>query len=436
MNSRFRGTALPSVPGNRASTVVNAMNEQSTLLVTVTGRDRPGVSARLLSTLSVFPVTLVDLEQVVIGGRLVLGALIAVDESVAPGVSGDRVFDEVRSAVEKTSIDLEMEAEFASGNGRVTVSADDRLHMTLLADPLRPGALGAITSCIARAGANIERIERLASYPVTSIELEVSGADPETLRGDLAMEAATQQIDVALQPSGLHRRAKHLIVMDVDSTLIQGEVIELLAEHAGCADEVARVTEEAMRGELDFEESLRRRVALLKGLDASAMDAVRERLVLTAGARTLVRTLKRLGYEFAIVSGGFTQITDALVDRLGLDYSAANTLEVVDGKLTGGLVGPVIDRGGKAEALRGFAAEAGVPLSRTVAIGDGANDLDMLRAAGLGVAFNAKPVVREQADTSVSVPYLDTILFLLGISREEVEAADRQGGSPEPHDAR
>lgn len=402
------------------------MNDHPTLLVTVTGRDRPGVSARLLSTLSVFPVVLVDLEQVVVGGRLVLSALLTVDENVAPGVSHDRVFEEVRSAVDKTAIDLDMDVEFSGDdNGRVGASSTDQLHVTVLADPLRPGALGAIASCVARAGANIDRIEQLASYPVTSIELDISGADSEQLRADLSTEAATQSIDVALQSSGLHRRAKHLIVMDVDSTLIQGEVIELLANHAGCAEEVAHVTEEAMRGSLDFEESLRRRVALLKGLDASALDAVREELVLTPGARTLTRTLERLGYECAIVSGGFTQITDALVDELGIDYTAANTLEVVDGKLTGKLTGPIIDREGKAEALRRFAAESGVPLNQTVAIGDGANDLDMLRAAGLGVAFNAKPVVREQADTSVNVPYLDTILFLLGFSRQEVEAADR-----------
>ncbi|GAA1782239.1 phosphoserine phosphatase SerB [Streptomonospora arabica] len=377
-----------------------------------------------------FPVILVDLEQVVVGGRLVLSALVTVDESVAPGVRHDRVFTEIRSAVDKTCIDLDMDVEFSNGNGRVTAASAEQLHVTVLADPLRPGALGAIASCVARAGANIERIERLASYPVTSIELDISGADPERLRGDLSMEAATQSIDVALQPSGLHRRGKHLIVMDVDSTLIQGEVIELLAEHAGCAEEVARVTEEAMRGELDFEDSLRRRVALLKGLDASAVDEVREKLVLAPGARTLVRTLKRLGYECAIVSGGFAQVTDALVERLGIDYSMANTLEIVDGKLTGQLVGPIVDRKGKAEALRRFAGEAGVPLNQTVAIGDGANDLDMLQAAGLGVAFNAKPVVREQADTSVSVPYLDTIVYLLGVSREEVEAADR-GADPE-----
>ncbi|NYE44922.1 phosphoserine phosphatase [Spinactinospora alkalitolerans] len=384
------------------------------------------MSARLLSTLSVFPVTLADLEQVVIGGRLVLGALLSVDDRVAPGVSRDRVFEEVRSAIEKTVVDLGMQVECSDGNGRVSAAGTGKLHVTILANPLRPGALGAIASCVARAGANIDRIERLASYPVTSIELVVSGADTEQLRADLAMEAATQSIDVAVQPSGLHRRGKHLVVMDVDSTLIQGEVIELLAEHAGCAEEVARVTAEAMRGELDFEESLRRRVALLKGLDASALDDVREKLVLTPGARTLVRTLKRLGYECAIVSGGFSQVTDALVERLGIDHSAANTLEIVDGRLTGGLVGPIIDRKGKATALERFAAEAGVPLTQTVAIGDGANDLDMLQTAGLGVAFNAKPLVREQADTSVSVPYLDTIVFLLGVSREEIEAADRK----------
>lgn len=397
----------------------------STLLVTVTGPDRPGVSARLLNTLAAFPVTIADLEQVLISDRLVLGAVLRVDDRAAPGVRREALFEEIRSALHKVAADLGMEVQIEDGDGDGFPAAADKLRVTVLANPLRPSALGAITSCIARGEANIDRIERLASYPVTAIELTVSGGDPDRLRAELSTEAAAQAIDIAVQPSGLHRRAKHLIVMDVDSTLIQGEVIELLAEHAGCAEEVAQVTDEAMRGELDFEESLRRRVALLKGLDVGALDQVRERLVLAPGARTLVRTLKRLGYEFAIVSGGFTQVTDGLVERLGIDYSAANTLEVVDGKLTGGLAGPVVDRKGKASALRRFAADAGVPLNQTVAIGDGANDLDMLQAAGLGVAYNAKPVVREAADTSVSVPYLDTIVFLLGISREEVEAADR-----------
>jgi phosphoserine phosphatase len=288
--------------------------------------------------------------------------------------------------------------------------------------------MAGIAGRVAASGANIDRIERLSSYPVTCIEMAVSGADPQAMRAELAAEAALQKVDVAVQRSGLSRRAKRLIVMDVDSTLIQGEVIELLARHAGCLDEVARVTEQAMQGELDFAESLVRRVALLEGLSEQIFEKVVKEVVLTPGARTLVRTLKRLDYRFAIVSGGFTQITDALVADLGIDYSAANTLEVVDGRLTGRVVGEIVDRPGKARALERFASQAGVPLSQTVAIGDGANDLDMLAAAGLGIAFNAKPVVRQAADTALNVPYLDSILYLLGISRDEVEAADAEDG--------
>jgi phosphoserine phosphatase len=235
-----------------------------------------------------------------------------------------------------------------------------------------------------------------------------------------------------VEPSGLHRKAKRLLVMDVDSTLVQGEVIEMLAARAGVRDEVARVTESAMRGEIDFEESLRARVSALAGLDAEALEQVRREVVLTPGARTLVRTLKRVGYLLAVVSGGFTQVIDPLREELGLDFAAANTLEVVDGRLTGRLVGPVVDRAGKAAALRRFAVDAGVPLSQTVAVGDGANDLDMIAAAGLGIAFNAKPVVREAADTAVSVPYLDAVLYLLGISREDIEAADAAEGLVTP----
>jgi phosphoserine phosphatase len=222
-------------------------------------------------------------------------------------------------------------------------------------------------------------------------------------------------------------------VLDVEQVVIRGRlvlgVLVTAGDHEGALRAgVARVTEAAMHGELDFEASLRQRVELLAGLAVEAIDEVRRAVVLTPGARTLVRTLKRLDHEVGIVSGGFTQITDALVAELGIHYSAANTLEVVDGRLTGRLVGPVVDRAGKAEALERFAAAAGVPLAQTVAIGDGANDLDMLARAGLGVAFNAKPLVREAADAALSVPYLDAILFLLGISREEVEAADAEAG--------
>jgi phosphoserine phosphatase len=301
--------------------------------------------------------------------------------------------------------------------------------VTVLGSPLLPAAMAGIAGRIAAYGANIDRIERLAAHPVTCIELEVSGADPDGLRAALATEAAEQQVDVAVQRAGLYRKAKRLIVMDVDSTLIQGEVIELLAEHAGCADKVAEITAAAMRGELDFEGALRERVALLAGIDAGAIDDVRRSVELASGARTFVRTLKRLDYRFAIVSGGFTQVTDSLVAELGIDYAAANTLEIANGKLTGRLTGPIIDRAAKAAALRRFAADARVPVSQTVAIGDGANDLDMIQAAGLGIAFNAKPVVRRLADTAVNVPHMDAILFLLGISRDEIEAADAEDTS-------
>lgn len=405
-------------PGRRACNVYPDMDtEQRTLLVRLTGQDRPGVTAQLFDALSAYPVEVLDVEQVVIRGQLVLGALIGLGHTDA---------ETVGQAMRRITAELDMDAEIVAGAGDTEQGRRGHLHVTVLGSPLLPPAMGGVAGRIAACGANIDRIERLARYPVTCLEMQVSGAAPDWLRAELTAEAAAQEVDVAVQRSGLHRRAKRLIVMDVDSTLVQGEVIELLAEHAGCAGEVARVTEAAMRGELDFEESLRERVALLEGLDARILDDVRRDLRLAPGARTLVRTLKRLDYRFAIVSGGFSQITDGLVERLGIDYSASNTLEIEDGVLTGRLLGPVIDRGGKAKALARFAQEAGVEPSQTVAIGDGANDLDMLAGAGLGIAFNARQAVREAADTAVNVPYLDAILYLLGISRDEVEVADAE----------
>jgi phosphoserine phosphatase len=396
------------------------MATERTLLVTLTGHDRPGVTSALFGALSPFPVEVVDVEQVVIRGRLVLGVLLT--------SRGESTEAALRRAVEDAAADLGMEVEIAGGMGDNQKRRSGRVHVSVLSSPLRPDAVAGVARRIAGCGANIDRIVRLARYPVTCLELEVSGADPDGLRAALAVEAAAQQIDVAVQRSGLRRRAKRLIVMDVDSTLIQDEVIELMAARAGCLDEVAAITAAAMRGDLDFAAALAARVSLLAGLDAAVLDDVRGQVRLAPGARTLVRTLKRLDFRFAIVSGGFTQITDALVAELGLDYAAANTLEVADGRLTGRVIGPILDRAGKAAALERFAELAGVPLSQTVAIGDGANDLDMIARAGLGVAFNAKPLVREAADATVNVPYLDAILYLLGISREDVEAADLEDG--------
>lgn len=393
-----------------------------TLLITLTGLDRPGVTSSVFTALSTAGVEVLDIEQIVLRGRLILGVL----------VTTPRNLRKVQSAVEETAAGLDMSVSLDAGVGDNSARGTGRSHVTVIGSPLRASAMAAIAGRIADCGANIDRIERMARYPVTAIELHVSGAATHALRVVLAAEAARQGVDIAVQPANLLRRGTHLIVMDVDSTLVQGEVIEMIAAHAGCEAEVKAVTDAAMRGEVDFEESLRSRVALLEGVPASVLDEVYDAIVLAPGARTLVRTLLRLGYRFAIVSGGFSQITDRLAAELGIHFSRANELEIVDGQLTGRIVGEVVDRAGKATALRQFAAEAGVPLAAVVAIGDGANDLDMLNAAGLGIAYNAKPLVRDAADTAVNVPYLDAIMYLLGISREEVEAADAEAGIVTP----
>ena len=381
------------------------------LLVTVTGPDHPGVTAALMDVLDRVGAVVSDVEQVVVHGRLLLGIVISGEGPAAP----------VQAALTEAPRTLQVTVETeALDDGDDQVRAV-RHHVVVLGAPLPPRALGAVARRLAACGANIERVRRLSSWPAQSFELLVAGGDTARLRAELAAEAVAQQVDVAVERASIYRRAKRLVVMDVDSTLVQGEVIEMLAAEAGCLEEVARVTEAAMAGELDFEQSLRARVALLEGLPVEAVDKVRGAVQLTPGGRTLVRTLKRLGWTVGIVSGGFTAVTDDLRDLLDLDHALANVLEVVDGRLTGRVLGDVVDRAGKAAALRRFAEAEGLLPEQTVAIGDGANDLDMLEAAGLGIAFNAKPVVRDAADAALSVPFLDAVLFLLGITRDEVE---------------
>jgi len=358
----------------------------------------------------------------VLRGRLVLSILVTAPTN----------HQALTVAVKTTAHELGMDMDVQWGTGDNEHRRGGRVHVTVLGHELPARAVAAVSGRIADTGANIDRIVRMARYPVTAIEMHVSGADVTRLREMLALEAVRQQVDVAVQAVGLLRHGRRLLVLDVDSTLVQGEAIDLLAAEAGVAREVAALTEQAMHGTLDFAEALRGRVALLAGLHESALARAYDALPLAPGARTLVRTLNRLGYRIALVSGGFGAITDRIAAELEIVDTASNELEIADGRLTGRLVGPIIDAHGKAEALRRFAAAQNLATERTVAIGDGANDLEMLAAAGLGIAFNAKPTVRQRAHTTVSVPYLDTIMYLLGISREDIEAEDQLDGIETP----
>ena len=399
------------------------------MLVTVSGPDRPGVSSVLFAALTAAGVELLDLEQVVVNRRLTLGAL------VVPAGDPEELQESVGEAMDSIGMFVHIEIQ---RDGDVDTRPQSTHVVTVLGRPITARAFGAIAAELAAVGANIDAIRRVADYPVTGLELLVSpvpdgDADaypPGTLRKRLVEVAHQAGVDVAVSRSGLARRSKRMIVFDVDSTLIQGEVIEMLAARAGSdvEDEVRRVTEEAMAGELDFAESLTRRVAALKGLPASVVDEVAAEIELTPGARTTIRTLKRLGYRCGVVSGGFTQVIAGLADELKLDFVAANELEIIDGTLTGRVCGEIVDRPGKAVALRRFAEAHEIPIDQSIAVGDGANDIDMLSTAGLGIAFNAKQALRDVADTSVSVPYLDVVLFVLGITRNEVEAADAAEG--------
>ncbi len=391
----------------------------SRVLMTVTGTDRPGVTGVLLTTLAGHHAEVLDIDQVVIRGALTLGVL--VDTSGDP----EALQEDVEQAMAALGISVRVAIDPPGADARRSPS-----HVVVvLGRPLRARAMAALFRALGEIGVNVETISRIADYPVTGLELSVTAADDDVVRTAVARVATTAGVDIAVQRAGIARRAKRLIVFDVDSTLISAEVIELLAERTGTRAAVERITAAAMRGELDFAASLRERVSMLAGLSADVLDEVGRELPLTPGARTTIRTLKRLGYRCGIVSGGFAQVTAHLVEELRLDFAAANTLEVADGRLTGRLVGEIVDRAGKARALERFAAESGVTMDQTVAVGDGANDIDMLAAAGLGIAFNAKPVVAESADTALNQPFLDPVLFILGITRDEVEAADAADGS-------
>ncbi|MCK2201565.1 phosphoserine phosphatase SerB [Corynebacterium callunae] len=394
-------------------------------VITVSGRDRHGVTAAFFRVLSANQVQVLDVEQSMFRGFLNLAAFV--------GIAPQKV-DTVTTGLTDT-LKVHGQSVLVEIQDTVQSSRPRSSHVVVvLGDPVDAMDISRIGQTLADYDANIDTIRGLSDYPVTGLELKITVPDTspggaQKIRKALAALTAELNVDIAIERSGLLRRSKRLVCFDCDSTLITGEVIEMLAAYAGKEAEVAAVTERAMRGELDFEESLRERVKALAGLDASVIDEVAAAIELTPGARTTIRTLNRMGYKTAVVSGGFIQVLEGLAEELDLDYVRANTLEIVDGKLTGNVIGKIVDRAAKAEFLAEFAADSGLKMHQTVAVGDGANDIDMLSAAGLGIAFNAKPALKEIADTSVNHPFLDEVLHIMGISRDEIDLADLEDGT-------
>ncbi|WP_416771506.1 phosphoserine phosphatase SerB [Pseudomonas sp. RHF3.3-3] len=392
------------------------------VLINITGGDRPGLTAAITGVLAQGGVNILDIGQAVIHDTLSFGILVEV-----PGGEQSPVLQQVRS----TADGLEQQVRFTAVSEDdyrrwVASEGQDRHIVTLLSRKVTAEQVQRVSAITARHGLNIERIDRLsARLPLdvptalskACIEFSVQGAaaDPQALRAEFLGLAQELNIDVAFQEDSLFRRNRRLAVFDMDSTLIEAEVIDELAKAAGVGEQVSAITERAMAGELDFRASFKERLALLKGLDVSVLDSIGASLRLTEGAEVLFAELKRLGYKTAILSGGFTYFARQLQARLGIDYVFANELEVVDGQCTGVAIEPIVDAQRKADLLRELAGKEGLSLEQTIAVGDGANDLPMLAIAGLGVAFRAKPLVKQSARQAISTLGLDGVLYLLGM---------------------
>lgn len=399
------------------------------LLITLTGPDRPGITTRITGVLAGCGAQILDVAQSSIHDHLSLGMMIALPD----GAQRTDVVKETLFAAHDLGMQVRFEPIPADRyEAWVAGQGEERHSLILLGRGLSAEQISATTAVIAAQGLNIFAIQRLSgrvslrqppATPRSCIEFLLRGhpADGAAMRAACLELSSRLGIDIAIQADDMYRRSRRLVCFDMDSTLIQAEVIDELAEAAGAGAQVKAITEAAMRGELDFAESFRRRVALLRGLDAATMQGIAERLPLTEGAERLCAVLKRLGYRLAILSGGFTFFGRHLQRRLGIDHVHANELEIVDGRLTGRHLGGIVDAAAKARLLREIAAAEGISQRQVIAVGDGANDLQMLSAAGLGIAFHAKPVVRASAGHAISTLGLDALLYMLGLRDWQIE---------------
>ena len=397
-----------------------ATNEEL-ILLNINGTDRLGVTAKLTEILAQNNANILDIGQADIHNNLSLGILIQCDASTSGEILKELLFKsyELGVNIRFKPISPEDYSKWVSMQGR------NRYIVTILGRKLTAKQIAGVSRIIAEQDMNIDDIKRLTGRipldenertPKASVEFSVRGTpkDKEKMKADFLKLATELQVDFSFQEDSMYRRMRRLICFDMDSTLIETEVIDELAIRAGVGDEVKAITESAMRGEIDFTESFRRRCALLKGLDVSVMQEIAENLPITEGADRLMRVLKKVGFKIAILSGGFTYFGNYLKQKFGIDYVYANELEVIDGKLTGRYLGEVVDGKRKAELLRLIAQVENVDIRQTVAVGDGANDLPMISIAGLGIAFHAKPKVKATAEQSISTIGLDGILYFLG----------------------
>jgi len=398
------------------------------ILINITGKDKPGLTSSLTNILAQYEVTILDIGQAVIHDYLSLGILVEIPaEHSSSSILKDLLFRAHKLGIQIrfSAIDAESYEGWAAQYGQ------QRRIITLLGRRLPAVQLAKVATALAESDLNIDVITRLSgrvslddpeSLPKACIQITVSGSleEPGQLRSQLFKISEETGIDISFHMDDIYRHARRLVVFDMDSTLIQGEVINILAQHVGAGNQVAEITAAAMNGEMDFKESFTRRVALLKGLDEKVLAETARNLTLTEGAERVVSTLKRLGYKIGIISGGFDYFGEYLQNSLGLDYVFANVLEIKDGKVTGNITGDIIDGPKKAEILKTIATVENISLQQTIALGDGANDLPMISIAGLGIAYHAKPMVKANAEKSISNVGLDGLLYLMGISEREI----------------